>query len=62
MYSRGMALRETQTFLAEHYGSAVSPDFISPVTDAVLSELRAWQARALGAAYLPPRGRPASCT
>lgn len=29
MYARGMTLREIQAFLAEQYGTEVSPDFIS---------------------------------
>ncbi|WP_175712732.1 transposase, partial [Burkholderia ambifaria] len=28
MYARGMSVREIQGFLAEHYGTEVSPDFI----------------------------------
>ncbi|EGD05352.1 transposase mutator type [Burkholderia sp. TJI49] len=33
MYARGMSVREIQGFLAEHYGTEVSPDFINSVTD-----------------------------
>jgi hypothetical protein len=29
MYARGMSVREIQAFLAEAYGTEVSPDFIS---------------------------------
>jgi putative transposase len=35
MYARGMSVREIQGFLAESYGTEVSPDFISSVTDEV---------------------------
>ena len=35
LYARGMTVREIQAFLAEQYGTEVSPDFISSVTDAV---------------------------
>ena len=38
MYARGMSVREIQGFLAEHYGTEVSPDFISSVTDEVMAE------------------------
>ncbi|MBR8317031.1 transposase [Burkholderia dolosa] len=33
MYAGGMSVRESQAFLAEHYGTKVSPDFISLVTN-----------------------------
>jgi transposase-like protein len=51
MYARGMTVREIQGFLAEMYAVDVSPDLISSVTDAVLSEVTAWQARPLEAMY-----------
>ena len=38
MYARGMTVREIQGFLAEQYGTEVSPEFISSVTDAVMAE------------------------
>src|ERR1700744_569349 len=47
MYSRGMTVREIQGFLQEQYGTAVSHDFISSVTDEVRAEVPAWQARHL---------------
>ena len=51
MYARGMTVREIQGFLAEQYGTEVSPDFISSVTDAVMEEVTAWQARPLEPMY-----------
>jgi len=51
MYARGMSVREIQTFLAESYGTEVSPDFISSVTDEVMAETIAWQSRPLEAMY-----------
>ncbi len=51
MYARGMTVREIQGFLAEHYGTEVSPEFISSVTDAVMAEVTAWQARPLEPMY-----------
>jgi putative transposase len=51
MYSRGMTVREIQAFLLEMYATEVSPDFISSVTDAVMDEVTAWQARPLEAMY-----------
>ena len=47
MYARGMTMREIQGFLAEQYGTEVSPEFISSVTDAVMAEVTAWQGRPL---------------
>jgi transposase-like protein len=51
MYARGMTMREIQGFLAEQYGTEVSPEFISSVTDAVMAEVTAWQARPLEPMY-----------
>jgi len=51
MYARGMTVREIQGFLAEQYGTEVSPDFISSVTDAVMAEVTAWQSRPLDPMY-----------
>jgi putative transposase len=51
MYARGMTMREIQGFLAEQYGTTVSPEFISSVTDAVMAEVTAWQARPLEPMY-----------
>lgn len=51
MYARGMTVREIQAFLGEQYGTEVSPDFISSVTDAVMSEVSAWQSRPLEPMY-----------
>ena len=51
MYARGMTVREIQGFLAEQYSTTVSPEFISSVTDAVMAEVTAWQARPLEPMY-----------
>jgi putative transposase len=51
MYARGMTVREIQGFLAEQYGTQVSPDFISSVTDEVMAEVTAWQTRPLERLY-----------
>jgi len=51
MYARGMTVREIQGFLAEMYGTEVSPDFISQVTDEVMAEVTAWQSRPLEPMY-----------
>lgn len=46
-----MTTREIQGHLKELYGVEVSPTLISAVTDAVIEDVRAWQARALEAVY-----------
>ena len=51
LYARGMTVREIQGFLAEMYAVEVSPDLISTVTDAVVAEVTAWQARPLEPLY-----------
>jgi len=51
LYARGLTVREIQAFLLETYGTEVSPDFISTVTDGVLAEVTAWQSRPLEPVY-----------
>jgi transposase-like protein len=51
LYARGMTVREIQGFLAEMYAVEVSPDLISTVTDAVVTEITAWQSRPLEPMY-----------
>jgi putative transposase len=51
LYARGMTTREIQGHLHELYGVEVSPSLISRVTDTVLEDVRAWQARPLDPVY-----------
>ena len=51
MYARGMSTREITGHLRDLYGIDASPDLISAVTDAVLEEVVAWQARPLEPVY-----------
>ena len=51
MYARGMSAREIVGHLRDLYGMEVSPDLVSAVTDAVLDEIAAWQARPLEPVY-----------
>ena len=51
MYARGMSVREIVGHLRDLYGVDVSPDLISTVTDAILDEVAAWQARPLEPVY-----------
>jgi putative transposase len=52
LYARGLTSGEIQGHLADIYGVEVSPELISTVTDGVLEEVRAWQARPLDQLYL----------
>lgn len=51
MYAWSMTVREIQGFVLEQYGTEVSPEFVSSVTDEVMSEVAAWQARPLEPMY-----------
>jgi transposase-like protein len=51
LYATGMSTREIKSHLEELYGTDVSPDLISRVTESVMDEARAWQARPLDAVY-----------
>jgi putative transposase len=51
LYSRGLSTREIERFLLELYGVNVSRELISKVTDAVMDDVRAWQARPLDDVY-----------
>src|SRR5260370_26044385 len=51
LYARGLSVREIQAHLQELYSVEVSPDLRTPVTDAVLEEVREWQNRPLDPVY-----------
>lgn len=51
LYARGLSTREIQGHLGEIYGTEVSPDLISQITDAVLDDVKAWQNRPLERVY-----------
>jgi putative transposase len=51
LYARGLSTRDIQGHLEELYGTEVSPTLISTITDAVLDEVRTWQARPLASVY-----------
>ena len=51
LYARGMTVRDIQAHLVRVYGTEVSPDLISKVTDAVADEITDWQNRPLDAVY-----------
>jgi Transposase and inactivated derivatives len=51
MYSRGMTTREITEHLKEIYGTEISPELVSRVTDEVKELLEAWRARSLETSY-----------
>lgn len=51
LYARGLSTREIGAELTELYGAEISPTLISNVTDSVLEEVQAWQARPLDTVY-----------
>ena len=51
LYARGLSTRGIQAELKELYGADVSPTLISNVTNSVLDEVKAWQARPLDPVY-----------
>jgi len=51
LYSRGMSTRDIEAHLRELYGVSVGRDLISRVTDAVMDDVREWQARPLEDVY-----------
>ena len=51
LYARGLSTREIQGELVELYGAEVSPTPISNVTNSVLEDVQAWQARPLDRVY-----------
>jgi transposase-like protein len=58
--ARGLSTRDIQGHLEDLYGTEGSPTLISTITDAVLDEVRTWQARPLASVY--PIGRvPGRC-
>lgn len=51
LYARGMSTRDIQAHLRELYGTEISPELVSAVTDAVLDEVSQWQNRPLESVY-----------
>lgn len=51
LYAGGMTVRDISHHLHRVYGSEVSPDMISTITDEVLDEVKAWQHRPLDEVY-----------
>ena len=51
MYGRGMTTRDIQGHIEDIYGTAISPDLISQITDRVMDAVRGWLSRPLDPVY-----------
>lgn len=51
LYARGMTVRDIQSHLSELYGTEISRDLISTMTDAVLEDVMEWRNRPLDKLY-----------
>ena len=51
LYAKGMTVRDIQSYLEELYGTDISRDLISRITDAVLEDVNAWRNRPLDELY-----------
>jgi transposase-like protein len=51
LYAKGMTTGDIQAYLAEIYGTEISRDTISRITDAVVDDMVAWQNRPLDRIY-----------
>ncbi|MGQ0631946.1 MAG: IS256 family transposase [Sporichthyaceae bacterium] len=51
LYAKGMTTGDIAAHLAEVYDTEISRDLVSRVTDAVVADMRAWQARPLDRVY-----------
>jgi putative transposase len=51
LYARGMTVRDIQSHLTELYGTEISRDLISTMTDAVLEDVTEWRSRPLDKVY-----------
>jgi putative transposase len=51
LYARGLSVRDIKAYLEELYGTEVSPELISRVTEAVREDIVAWQSRPIERVY-----------
>jgi putative transposase len=51
LYSRGMTVRDIQEHVSEIYGTEISIDLISSITDSVISDVTEWRNRPLDKLY-----------
>jgi putative transposase len=53
LYAKGLTTGEISAHFAEIYGASVSKETVSRITDRVIEEMQAWQARPLDEGHLP---------
>ena len=51
LYAKGMTTGDIQAYLGEIYGTVISRDTISRITDAIVEDLGVWQNRPLDRCY-----------
>ena len=51
LYSKGMTVRDIQSYLEDLYDTSISRELISTITDGVLDEVKAWRHRPLDRLY-----------
>ena len=51
LYAKGMTTGDIQTHLAEIYGTDISRETISKITDQIVEDMQAWQHRPLDSVY-----------
>lgn len=51
LYSRGMTTRDIEAHFAEVYGTQISRELVSNITEVVVDEIKAWQSRLLDEVY-----------
>lgn len=51
LYSRGMTVRDIQSYVEELYGTEISRDLITRITDGILEDVTAWRNRPLDKTY-----------
>jgi putative transposase len=51
LYAKGMTTGDIQAYLGEIYGTEISRDTISRITDAIVEEMKTWQNRPLDRVY-----------
>lgn len=51
LYARGMTARDIQSYVEELYGTAISRDLITRITDGILEDVTEWRNRALDKIY-----------
>ncbi len=51
LYATGQSVRDIQSFISENFGSTISAETISNITDKVWPEIKSWRSRSLDSVY-----------